>query len=110
MLLSPYTCLKNPASTCGAGSSFRSLIVDRSPVLLISGPRLLSTLRNLSKLKRYLWFMASANKSSRKPKVSEEQMLRSLIASFSIEGIKLSIEEARDLLRKAKLSLGKQPG
>ena len=30
-------------------------------------------------------------------------MLRSLIASFSIEGIKLSIEEARELLRKAKL-------
>jgi hypothetical protein len=37
-------------------------------------------------------------------------MVRSMIASFSIEGIKLTIEEARELLRKAKLSLGKQPG
>lgn len=54
--------------------------------------------------------MAADKKLSRKPKVSDDQMLRSLIASFSIEGIKLSIEEARELLRKAKLSLGKQSG
>ena len=54
--------------------------------------------------------MAADKKPSHKPKVSEEQMVRSLMASFSIEGIKLSIEEARDLLRKAKLSLGKQLG
>ena len=54
--------------------------------------------------------MAPEKKPSRKPKVSDEQMLRSLMASFSIEGINLSIEEARDLLRKAKLSLGKQHG
>jgi hypothetical protein len=37
MLLSPYTCRKNPASPRGAGSSFRSLIVDRPPVLFITG-------------------------------------------------------------------------
>lgn len=51
-----------------------------------------------------------SGKPSRKPKVSEEQLVHSMIASFSIEGIQLSIEEARDLLRKAKLSLGKEPG
>ena len=54
--------------------------------------------------------MAPEKQPSRKPKVSDEQLLRSLITSFSIEGIVLSLEEARDLLRKAKLSLGKQPG
>lgn len=67
---------------------------------------------------RYLYSMAPekmsssrpSGKPSRKPKVSDEQLLRSLITSFSIEGIALSLEEARDLLRKAKLSLGKQPG
>jgi len=51
--------------------------------------------------------MATNGKPSHKPKVSEEQMLRSLIASFSIEGIKLTIEEARVLLRKARLGLEK---
>jgi len=81
-----------------------------SPVLFISGPRLLSTLGNWSGARWYIGIMAADQKPSRKPKVSEEQMLRSLIASFSIEGIKLSLEEARDLLRKAKLSLGKLPG
>lgn len=54
--------------------------------------------------------MAPEKKPSRKPAVSEDQMIRSMITSFSIEGISLSIEEARTLLRKAKLSLGKQPG
>jgi hypothetical protein len=54
--------------------------------------------------------MAPEKKLSRKPKVTDEQMLRSLMASFSIEGIKLSIEEARDLLRRAKLSLENQNG
>ncbi|MBL0045111.1 MAG: hypothetical protein IPP33_12175 [Flavobacteriales bacterium] len=53
--------------------------------------------------------MAAGKKPSRKPKVSDEQMLRSSITSFSIEGIVLSLEEARDLLRKARISLGKQP-
>jgi hypothetical protein len=54
--------------------------------------------------------MAATHKPSRKPKVSEEQLLRSMIAWFSIEGIKLTIDEARALLRKAQLSLGKLPG
>jgi len=52
----------------------------------------------------------SSGNPSRKPAVSEDQMIRSMIASFSIEGIKLTMEEARELLRKAKLSLGNQPG
>jgi hypothetical protein len=54
--------------------------------------------------------MAAARKPSRKPKVTEKQLLHSMIASFSIEGIKLTMDEARALLRKARLSLGKLPG
>jgi hypothetical protein len=54
--------------------------------------------------------MASKGKAQRKPVVSDEQLLRSMMASFSIEGITMTLEEARELLRKARLSLGKQPG
>ncbi len=53
--------------------------------------------------------MAAKRKPQRKPVVSDEQMLRSMITSFSIEGITVTMEEARELLRKARLSLGKQP-
>jgi hypothetical protein len=48
-----------------------------------------------------------SGKPSRKPEVSDDQMVRSRIASFSIEGIKLTMEEARELLRKAKLNVRK---
>ncbi len=33
-----------------------------------------------------------SGKPSRKPEVSEDQMIRSMIASFSIEGIKLTFQ------------------
>jgi hypothetical protein len=49
-------------------------------------------------------------KRTRKPTISKEQRLRALIASFSIEGIKLSMEEALDLLKKVELSPGKRNG
>jgi hypothetical protein len=51
--------------------------------------------------------MAPEKKPSHKPPVSEDQMIRSMITSFSIEGIKLTIEEAQELLRKAKLNVRK---
>ncbi len=54
--------------------------------------------------------MAAKGKPQRKPVVSDEEIIRSMIASFSIEGISLTLEEARALLQKARLSLGKQPG
>lgn len=47
---------------------------------------------------------------TRKPKVSQEELLRSLIASFSIEGIRISMDEAIALLKKAQLNPGKQNG
>lgn len=49
-------------------------------------------------------------KRTRKPVISKEERLRALIASFSIEGIKLSMEEALALLKKVELSPGKQNG
>jgi len=48
----------------------------------------------------------TAKKRTRKPAVSKEERLRALIASFSIEGIKLSMEEALALLKKVELSQG----
>jgi hypothetical protein len=51
--------------------------------------------------------MAAGKKPSRKPKLSQEDLLRSVIASFRIEGIVVSLEEARAMLRKVQLSLGK---
>jgi hypothetical protein len=48
-----------------------------------------------------------SGKPSRKPEVSDDQMVRSMITSFSIEGIQLTMEEARELLRKAKLNVRK---
>jgi len=52
----------------------------------------------------------AAKKRSRKPAVSTEERLRALIASFSIEGIKLSMEEALALLKKVELSPGTRNG
>ncbi|HRF82028.1 MAG TPA: hypothetical protein PL070_18280 [Flavobacteriales bacterium] len=49
-------------------------------------------------------------KRSRKPSVSKEERLRSLIASFSIEGIKLTMEEAQAILKKVELSSGTRNG
>lgn len=49
-------------------------------------------------------------KRTRKPAVSMEQRLRALIASFSIEGIRLSMEEALELLKKVELSPGTPNG
>lgn len=49
-------------------------------------------------------------KRTRKPTVSTEERLRALIASFSIEGIKLSMEEALTLLKKVELSSEKRNG
>lgn len=57
-------------------------------------------------------------KRTRKPAVSKEERLRALIASFSIEGIKLSMEEAMALLKmlhpassgKVELSPGTRNG
>ncbi len=51
--------------------------------------------------------MSPKSKPSRKPKLSQEDLLRSVIASFRIEGIVVSLEEARAMLRKVQLSLGK---
>lgn len=45
-------------------------------------------------------------KRTRKPAISMEERLRALIASFSIEGIKLSMEDAMALLKKVELSPG----
>ncbi len=50
------------------------------------------------------------SKRSRKPAITKEERLRSLIASFSIEGIKLSMEEAMELLKKVELSSGTRNG
>ena len=47
---------------------------------------------------------------SRKPAVSTDERLRALIASFSIEGIELSMEEALALLKKAEFSPGTRNG
>lgn len=52
----------------------------------------------------------TAPKRSRKPAISKEERLRALIASFSIEGIKLSMEEAMALLKKVELSPGTRNG
>jgi hypothetical protein len=41
-------------------------------------------------------------KRSRKPPVSQEERLRALIASFSIEGIRITMEEALALLKKVQ--------
>lgn len=41
----------------------------------------------------------SAKKRTRKPTISREERLRALIASFSIEGIKLTMEEALAILK-----------
>lgn len=49
-------------------------------------------------------------KRTRKPSVSNEERLRALIASFSIEGIKFSMEEAMALLKKVALTPGKRNG
>ncbi|MBL7952800.1 MAG: hypothetical protein JNM62_13895 [Flavobacteriales bacterium] len=49
-------------------------------------------------------------KRTRKPIVSTEERLGALIASFSIEGIKLSMEEALVLLKKVELSPGTRNG
>ena len=49
-------------------------------------------------------------KRTRKPAISQEERLRALIASFSIEGIKLSMDEALALLKKVELSPGRQNG
>ena len=49
-------------------------------------------------------------KRSRKPPVSQEERLRALIASFSIEGIRISMEEALALLKKVQPTPGKQNG
>ncbi|MEO8589351.1 MAG: hypothetical protein ABI432_08295 [Flavobacteriales bacterium] len=49
-------------------------------------------------------------KRTRKPAISKEERLRALIASFSIEGIKLSMEEALALLKKVELSPGTRNG
>lgn len=49
-------------------------------------------------------------KRTRKPSISKEERLRALIASFSIEGIRLTMEEAMALLKKVELSPGKQNG
>lgn len=49
-------------------------------------------------------------KRSRKPAISKEERLRALIASFSIEGIKLSMDEALVLLKKVELSPGTRNG
>ena len=47
---------------------------------------------------------------SRKPKLSQEELLRSVIASFKIEGIVVSLKEAKALLQKVQLSLGRSIG
>ncbi len=49
-----------------------------------------------------------ASKRSRKPVVTREERLRALIDSFSIEGIRISMEEALVLLKKVEVSLGKR--
>ncbi|HQV52520.1 MAG: hypothetical protein IPI00_02770 [Flavobacteriales bacterium] len=49
-------------------------------------------------------------KQSRKPPVSQEERLLGLIASFSIEGIRISMEEALALLKKVQVTPGKQNG
>lgn len=49
-------------------------------------------------------------KRTRKPAISKEERLRALIASFSIEGIKLSMDEALALLKKVELSPGTPNG
>ena len=49
-------------------------------------------------------------KRTRKPAVYKEERLRSLIASFSIEGITLSMDEALALLKKVELSPGTRNG
>jgi hypothetical protein len=49
-------------------------------------------------------------KRTRKPVVSREERLRALIASFSIEGIKLTMEEALAILKKVELSSGTRNG
>ncbi|MBL0128751.1 MAG: hypothetical protein IPP83_15120 [Flavobacteriales bacterium] len=54
--------------------------------------------------------MPNKAKPSRKPNISQEELLRSVIASFKIEGILVSMEEAKALLHKVQISLGKQIG
>ncbi len=49
-------------------------------------------------------------KRTRKPVISKVERLRALIASFSIEGIRLSMEEALDLLKKVELDPGTRNG
>ncbi|MCC6541779.1 MAG: hypothetical protein IT225_06130 [Flavobacteriales bacterium] len=49
-------------------------------------------------------------KRTRKPAVSTEERLRALIASFSIEGVKLSMEEAMALLKMVEIGPGARNG
>ena len=55
----------------------------------------------------YLWGMTP--KQSRKPPVSQEERLLGLIASFSIEGIRISMEEALALLKNCLLYTSPSP-
>lgn len=52
----------------------------------------------------------TAKKRTRKLAVSKEDRLRALIGSFSIEGIKLTMEEALAILKKVELSSGTRNG
>ena len=65
--------------------------------------------RGIGQIFAYLLGMTPP-KRSRKPAISKEERLRALIASFSMEGIKLSMEEAMALLRKVQLGPGKRNG
>jgi hypothetical protein len=55
----------------------------------------------------YIYVMKSTSKKSKKGKSLRSEILRSLIASFKIEGIDIPLTVAEQTLKKVELSLEK---
>ena len=55
----------------------------------------------------YIYSMKSNSKKGNKVSALREQILKSLIASFKIEGIDISLSVAEQALRKIEPNLGK---
>jgi hypothetical protein len=55
----------------------------------------------------YIYIMKSTSKKSKKGHSLREQILKSLMASFKIEGIDIPLSVAEQTLKKVELNLGK---
>jgi len=55
----------------------------------------------------YICIVKSTSKKSKKKHSLREQILRSLMASFKIEGIDIPLSVAEQTLKKVELNLGK---